>query len=209
MSGSSEELIDSAETICEEEPLYYSSDKVYTYSDYLELPDEECYYYEILDGCLIREPAPTKLHQRVSRRIQRILEDYFWQRDPNAEVFDSPIDLILSDTNVVQPDLVYAPEDSDDVDPHGITVIPHLVVEVISPSTGRKDRFEKLGVYSRARVPHYWIVDPRQQTLEAFRLAKPGEYHLCSNAEGTEVFTHPDFPGLAIQLDVLWRKGRL
>lgn len=209
MSGFGEEYTESAETIREKEPLYYSSDKIYTYSDYLLLPDEECCYYEILDGCLIREPAPTKLHQRVSRRIQRILEDYFWQRDPHAEVFDSPIDLILSDTNVVQPDLVYAPEDSDDIDPHGITVIPQLVVEIISPSTGRKDRFEKLGIYSRASVPHYWIVDPEQQTLEAFRLVRPGEYNLCRSAEGNEVFTHPDFPGLAVKLGALWRKGRL
>jgi len=57
-------------------------------------------------------------------RLQRILEDYFWQRDPQAEIFNSPIDLVLSETNVIQPDLVYAPEDSDDICEHGITVIP-------------------------------------------------------------------------------------
>jgi len=209
MSGSSEELIDSAETICEEEPLYYISDKVYTYSDYLELPDEECYYYEILDGCLIREPAPTKLHQRVSRRIQRILEDYFWQRDPNAEVFDSPIDLILSDTNVVQPDLVYVPGGSNIVEKQRINGIPHLVVEVISPSTRSKDYARKAQIYARLGVPHYWIIDPEQRAFESFRLAKPGKYSPCGTVKREQVFTHPDFPGLAIQLDVLWRKGRL
>ncbi|NMB11278.1 MAG: Uma2 family endonuclease [Firmicutes bacterium] len=209
MSGFGDEYVEPAETIHEEEPRYYSANRVYTYSDYLQLPAEECYYYEILDGTLIKEPAPTKLHQRVSRRLQRILEDYFWQRDPQAEIFNSPIDLVLSETNVIQPDLVYAPEDSDDICEHGITVIPQLIVEVISPSTERKDRFKKLGIYSRAGVSHYWIVDPKQQTLKSFRLVKPGEYVLYRSAEGDEVFTHPDFPGLAIHLDVLWRKGRL
>ena len=87
MSSFGEEYIESAETVRQKEPLYYSSDKVYTYSDYLLLPDEECYYYEILDGYLIREPAPTTLHQRVSYRLHRLLDDYFWERDPDGEIF--------------------------------------------------------------------------------------------------------------------------
>jgi Uma2 family endonuclease len=209
MSSFGEEYIESAETVRQKEPLYYSSDKVYTYSDYLLLPDEECYYYEILDGYLIREPAPTTLHQRVSYRLHRLLDDCFWERDPDGEIFCAPVDLTLSDTNVVQPDLVYVPGGSNIVEKQRINGIPHLVVEVISPSTRSKDYARKAQIYARLGVPHYWIIDPEQRTFESFRLAEPGKYSPCGTVKGEQVFTHPDFPGLAIQLDVLWRKGRL
>ena len=199
----------SNEMVREEAVHSYRPDRIYTYSDYLQLPDEENYYYEILDGTLIKESAPTKAHQRTSRNLQRILEDYFWDRDPEAEIFNAPIDLTLSDTNVIQPDLVYAPDDSDSLDKRRINVIPELIVEVISPSTQRKDRIRKLGIYSRLGVPHYWIVDPQGRTLEAFMLSDSGEYVLSSSAEGGEVFTHPYYPGLTIEIEVLWTKGRL
>ena len=194
--------------VSEEAAHSYSTDKIHTYSDYCQLPEEENYYYEILDGVLIREPAPTKLHQRVSARLQRLLQDYFWERDPEAEIFNAPIDLTLSDTNVVQPDLVYAPDDSD-VDEQRINVIPELVVEIISPSTLKKDRVDKLRIYSRQGVPHYWIVDPLAQTLEAFILSGSRQYVIASSATGAEVFTHPSYPRLTIELEVLWRKGPL
>ena len=97
-----------ASSVCEARPRYMT-DKVYTYEDYLQLPDEECYHYEILDGMLVREPAPYVHHQRVSRRLLIILNNYFAERDPAGEVFDAPIDVTLSDTNVVQPDLIYVP----------------------------------------------------------------------------------------------------
>ncbi|NLJ25102.1 MAG: Uma2 family endonuclease [Firmicutes bacterium] len=187
----------------------YTSDRIYTYEDYLKLPDEELYHYEILDGMLIREPAPTTLHQRVSRRIQRLLEDYFWETDPGAEVFNAPIDLTLSDTNVVQPDLVYVPSNSHIVEEKRINGIPQLVVEVISPSTKSKDRIEKADIYRRLGVPHYWIVDPVEQTIEALRLTCVGDYDIISSAEGSGVFTHPDYPGLAIGLESLWGKRPL
>ena len=70
-----EHIVESVETLREKEPLYCSSDQVYTYSDYLQLPDEESYYYEFLDGSLGREPAPTPLHQRVSYRLHRHLNE--------------------------------------------------------------------------------------------------------------------------------------
>ncbi|NMB13334.1 MAG: Uma2 family endonuclease [Firmicutes bacterium] len=192
-----------------ETPYNYDANKIYTYDDYLKLPNEELYHYEILDGVLIKEPAPTTLHQRVSYRLQRLLGDYFWEKDPDGEIFSAPIDLTLSNTNVIQPDLVYIPGSSPIVEKQRINGIPELVVEIISPSTQSKDRITKAGIYSRLGVPHYWIVDPIEQTIEAFKLAGIGEYALASSAKGSDVFTHPDCPGLAIELAVLWRRGRL
>lgn len=129
--------------------------------------------------------------------------------DPQAEVFNSPIDLTLSDTNVVQPDLVYIPGNSHIVEEKRINGVPELVVEVISPSTKSKDRVKKADIYCRIGVPHYWIVDPVEQTIEAFKLAYVGEYALIRSAEGNGSFAHPDYPELVIRLGSLWRKGPL
>ena len=65
--------------------------------------------FEILDGVLIKEPSPSVIHQRVSRRLQRMLEDYFWKLDPEGEIFNAPLDVTFHDTSIVQPDLFYVP----------------------------------------------------------------------------------------------------
>ena len=86
----------------------------------------------------------------------------------------------------------------------GIEGVPDLVVEVLSPSTEARDRGIKLRRYARAGVPHSWIVDPGQRTLEVDRLAEGG----CVLAErygpGSS-FRPALFPGLEISPDVLWR----
>lgn len=66
-----------------------------------------------------------------------------------------------------------------------------------------------LVIYARAGIPHYWIVDPEKKTLEAFALSDTSRYTEQSYAEGIQVFTHPDYPGLTIPLGKLWEPGRL
>jgi len=74
------------------------------YRDYARLPSDGK-YYEILDGRLYVTPAPSPLHQRVSKRLQRKLEDYFEARGL-GEVFNAPIDMILGRHDIAQPDLL-------------------------------------------------------------------------------------------------------
>src|SRR5690606_33103420 len=114
--------------------------KKLTYQDYLEIPEEPGYRFEILDGILIKEPSPSVIHQRASRKLQRILEDYFREIDAEGEVFYSPLDVTPSDYNVVQPDIFYVAGDQQSIvkDTH-VDGAPKLVVEIISPSTHRKD----------------------------------------------------------------------
>ncbi|NMB34727.1 MAG: helix-turn-helix domain-containing protein [Firmicutes bacterium] len=81
--------------------------KKLTYEDYLNIPEEPGYRLEILDGVLAKDPSSNIPHQLASRRLQRILEDYFWEIDPKGEVFDAPLDVTLEETTVVQPDLFY------------------------------------------------------------------------------------------------------
>ena len=191
-------------SLMQESRSEYITDKTYTYEEYLRLPEEPGYSYQILDGMLIKDPAPYVQHQRISRRLQRILEDYLLPLDPKGEVFDSPIDMTLTDTNVVQPDLVYISGSRlDIIEEARINGIPDLVVEIVSPSSRSQDRIKKRAVFERVQIPHYWLVDYKDMTFECYAL-KQGAYIIRSAAANGELFTHPDFPELEIELEKLW-----
>ncbi|HQE24347.1 MAG TPA: Uma2 family endonuclease [Syntrophomonadaceae bacterium] len=180
--------------------------KKLTYQDYLQIPEEPGYRFEILDGVLIKEPSPSVIHQRVSRNLLRILEDYFREADTEGEVFYSPLDVTPLDYNVVQPDIFYVASDQQSIvkDTH-VDGAPKLVLEILSPSTHRKDRLKKMQIYQRAGVQHYWLVDPENKTLESFAL-RDGLYALVASGMDEEVVEHPDFAGLSIDLKALWNK---
>ncbi len=185
----------------------YSADleKRYTYQDYLEMPEEPGYRVEILEGILVKEPPPNVVHQRVSRRLQRILEDYFWKSDPEGEIFDAPLDVTFQDITVVQPDLLYiSGKQKQIVKDARIDGPPALVVEILSPSSTRKDRLQKMQIYQKAHVHHYWLVDPVEKTLECFAL-REGLYTLVATGMEDEVVVYPNFEGLSVDLSVLWR----
>jgi Uma2 family endonuclease/predicted DNA-binding transcriptional regulator AlpA len=178
--------------------------KKFSYQDYLEMPDEPGYRLEILEGQLIKEPSPNVPHQRVSRRLQRILEDYFWEYDPEGEIFNAPLDVTLHDITVVQPDLFYVSgEQKEIVKDTRIDGPPTLVVEILSPSTSRKDRLQKLRIYQKARVQHYWLVNPEEKTLECFAL-RNDVYALVAAGMDEDVLDHPGFAGLSVSLTSLW-----
>ncbi len=178
-----------------------------TYQDYLDMPWEPGYRFEILDGVLIKEPAPSVMHQRVSRRLQRILEDYFWEVDRDGEIFDSPLDVTFHDTSVVQPDLLYVSGDQKSIVTEArVDGPPTLVVEILSPSTGRRDRLQKSRIYGSAGVQHYWLVNPDERTLECFSL-RDGVYALIAAGMDGDIVVHPGFQGLSISLGPLWKCG--
>jgi len=177
----------------------------FTYQDYLKLPDDG-YRYQILDGILVKEPAPYVQHQRVSKRLERTLDNYFAKVDPDGEVLDAPVDVTLSDIDVVQPDLLYvSSQETSIIEERRINGPPHLVVEIVSPSSATKDRVTNRALYERSQVPHFWIVDYENETIECYALYD-GRYKLRSAASGSEVLKHPDFPGLRIDLEGIWRK---
>lgn len=176
----------------------------YTYQDYLLLPEEPGYHFEILEGLLIKEPSPNVGHQRVSRRLQRILEDYFWEVDEEGEIFDAPLDVTFHDITVVQPDLFYVSgEQKQIVKETRIDGPPALVVEILSPSSGRRDRLQKLRIYQKVQVQHYWLVNPQDKTLECFSL-HDGIYALVAAGIDEDVVEHPEFAGLSVPLQALW-----
>jgi Uma2 family endonuclease len=170
------------------------------YSDYLATPDDGK-RYEILDGDLCVNPSPSPRHQRVSRRLQLQLENYFHRRSI-GEVFNAPIDLILGRHDVMVPDLVVVSEPAF-ITERGIEGPPLLIVEILSPSTQTQDRGSKAHRYAESGVEHYWIVDPKAKRLECHRLTGR-VYQRVAEIGGESIFEHPDLAGLKIDLDALW-----
>ncbi|EEG78927.1 Uma2 family endonuclease [Dethiobacter alkaliphilus] len=187
-----------------EKTAEYKSDKEYTYDDYLQLPEEPGYRFEILEGTLVKEPSPNVTHQRVIRRLVRMLEDYFWQVDTEGEVFISPLDVTLGNLTVVQPDLFYiSGKQKSAIEDQRIDGAPTLAVEILSPTTSRKDRMQKRQIYQKAGVQHYWLVSPEDKTFECFVL-RDGFYAVAAQGMDDEVLEHPNFPGLSVPLKELW-----
>ena len=139
-----------------------------TYDDYLATPDDE--RYELLEGDLVMVPAPSYTHQRVQSRLSRRL-GHFIEEHELGECLNAPLDIVLSEKNIVQPDIVYVSREREpsivqkDGKVHGA---PDLVVEILSPSTAATDRGAKLDLYSNCGVREYWIVDPVKRTVDVF-----------------------------------------
>jgi Uma2 family endonuclease len=173
-----------------------------TYADLERMPDDGR-RYEIVDGELFDvTPAPSPLHQRVSKRLQRQLEAYF-ETAGRGEVFNAPVDVILTPHDVFEPDIVLVTNPSQ-VSGRAIEGAPALLVEVLSPSTTTYDRTTKGRRYAALGIAHYWIVDPVARRIECYR-AEAGTHRLVAEAGASGTLTHPDFPALTIDLDAIWR----
>lgn len=152
--------------------------------------------YELVDGELLVNPAPSIIHQRVSRRLQRQLEDYFHRRRL-GEVFNAPCDVILTQHDVFEPDLLVVG------DPAHTTA---RGVEILSPSTRKVDRGVKFRRYGELGVLQCWIVDPEGKRVECYRL-ESGGYRLVAEGGGDTMLGHPDWEGLVIDLEELWSQS--
>ena len=138
-----------------------------TYADYLETADDE--RYELLNGELVMSPSPREIHQYVLGRLFLRLGAFIYGRNL-GKVYCSPFDVVLSDTDVVQPDLLFVSSGRESIiTPENVQGAPDLVVEILSPATAARDRTLKLDLYARHGVQEYWIVDPDAKTIMLLR----------------------------------------
>jgi Uma2 family endonuclease len=147
--------------------------KPYTYEDWLSW--DEDVRAEIIDGELYMMAPPTLIHQKVSGEIFGQLWSYL--KDKPCEVFSSPVGVRLFELEdtVLEPDIIVVCDRSK-LDGKVCNGAPDLVVEVLSPSTARHDRWLKYNLYRDAGVREYWIVDPDTKTVSANALSGDGEY---------------------------------
>jgi Uma2 family endonuclease len=173
-----------------------------TYADYAALPDDGR-RYEIHGGELSETPAPSPRHQKVALNLAAALDAHV-KANQLGEVFISPIDVILSDSTIVQPDILFLARDRLRlISERGIEGAPTLVVEILSPSTTQIDRQTKMQLYARHGVPWYWIVDPEARTIEVHAL-REGGYVPAARGAGDEVVRAEPLPDLALPLAALW-----
>ncbi|WP_372636420.1 Uma2 family endonuclease [Cohnella sp.] len=156
-----------------------------TYEVYAEMPDDGN-RYEVIDGVLeLMSPSPTASHQSI---LSELIDALRQSCKTDYLIYFAPLDVILSDTNVVQPDAIMIHRSRKHiVTSRGIEGPPDLAVEVLSPSSQKRDRLKKRAVYEKHGVPEYWIVDPDSRTLEQFQLDERGNYVLIQLYEGDEL----------------------
>ena len=174
----------------------------FTYQDYQHTPDDQ--RYELLDGELIMVPAPNLGHQRIGTQLGWRLAQFVTEKG-RGEVFFAPCDVVLSNTDVVQPDLLFVSHERAHLLLGGDNVLgaPDLVVEILSPSTAGRDRTLKRALYAKHGVREYWLVDPDARTVTVLRL--DGSAFAVVGLYGEEqTLTSPMLAGFAVDLNEIF-----
>lgn len=180
----------------------------YTYADYLRWRLDE--YVELIKGVVYRmSPAPARRHQQVNTEFVYQLVKFLKDTNSTCQVYGAPFDVRLLKNRgknmeidtVVQPDICVVC-DLSKLDDAGCLGSPDLIVEILSPSTAKKDYNEKFNLYEENEVLEYWIVNPEARSVEIYSL-KEGKLlldNLYSMAEADHVVSSCLFPDLKIEL---------
>lgn len=174
-----------------------------TYDDYLVLPDDGR-RRELVEGEEHVSPQPTVRHQRVVARLLARLGSYV-EEHGGGEVFVA-VDVLLSDVDVVRPDLAFVAEaHAGRVRQHGVVGAPDLVVEVLSEGHRRHDELRKRRLYERFGVGEYWIVDPELELVKVYRRGGESfEPKVEWSREAGDALSTPLVPGFELPLALLF-----
>ena len=170
----------------------------FTYEDYLNAPEDK--RYELLDGELVMALAPGERHQSVSIRLGWKLVQFVTE-NRLGKVYHAPFDVVLSDWDVVQPDLIFVSNARTHIiTPANIQGGPDLVVEILSPSTAERDKTFKYALYAEHGVGEYWMVDTDAKTITVLLLGERGFAVEGIYGEG-ETLESPTLGGFALTID--------
>jgi len=174
----------------------------YRAADYWQL--EEGAPYELLRGRLLMSPSPTSLHQILVGELFQLLRH---TADASEGLtIPSPMDVVLSDDTILQPDLLYIAKERRNIVKDRVEGAPDLVIEILSPGTDRRDRTEKLDLYAKYGVPEYWIVDPSSQLFQFLLLddLTSGNGNYVIQQQPDDHYRSPRLPEIAIELAIFW-----
>ena len=170
---------------------------ILTYEDYRNAPEDV--RYELLEGELVMIAAPNIAHQRAVLKLGSILSDFVLER-VLGEVFIAPTDVVLSDTNVVQPDVLFVSrERMSIVDADNVKGSPDMVVEIVSPNNPEGDLVRKRDIYARHGVGEYWIADPGERSIRVMTLEGKA-YRVVGEYGEQDVLTSNALKGLALEV---------
>jgi Uma2 family endonuclease len=172
----------------------------FTYQDLQAFPEDNL-RRELIDGELVVTAAPPTRHQDVVVRLVVALGTYCQAH--GGKVYAAPTDVYLSETNVVEPDVLYlGPSSLERVEKPFVRSAPDLVVEVSSPSTRHLDLVRKRELYERFRVNEFWFVDLNGDRVEVY-LLQGGEYAPPQLLGRGEALRSPQIPELSIDVNDL------
>jgi Uma2 family endonuclease len=174
-----------------------SASTPFTYDDYARLRDDR--RYEVIEGQLLLTPSPRTYHQKVTGNLFDVLLHHV-RENRLGEVLIAPCDVVLSSTNVVQPDVLFVRRDRlAIIEEKYVSAAPDLVVEVLSPGTTLRDRRLKFRLYARFGVRELWIVDPIVRGIEVF--GNSGKRLRLAASYGRDETLRSDvFPNLRVAL---------
>jgi Uma2 family endonuclease len=177
-----------------------------TYDDFVLFPDDG-QRHELIDGEHYVTPSPNTRHQTVSMNLLLAIGGWL-EAHPLGRLYHAPFDVVFSDFDVVEPDLLYISNERrrDIVTPKHVRGAPDLVIEIGSPGTRKRDETIKRRLYERAGVSEYWVLDPMRDVVRIYRRDGQafGEPLELSRASG-DVLTTPLLPPLELPLARIFR----
>jgi len=177
-----------------------------TYDDFLCFPDDGR-RHELIDGEHFVTPSPAERHQRVSVKLVRALDDYL-ETSRGGHVYHAPFDVVLSNHDVVEPDLLVVLNNQLEVlTPQHVRGAPAVVIEILSPGTRRRDETLKRNLYARAGVREYWMVDPDARTITVCSQVGSAGFDRTTEltAASGDTLTTELLPGFSLALEHLFR----
>ncbi len=191
-------------------PVIINPDKLYSYADYLTWMDDK--RREIYNGVVWMMSGPNRIHSLLSTNIAAFFKWFVRKEKGQCEIFHAPFDVRLPKESktrddqiytVVQPDICVVC-DSSKLDDKGCIGAPDLVVEVLSPSTAKKDLDYKFHLYEEAGVREYWVVYPDMKAVSVFTLEKNGLFDPGTTYEYDAIVPSTVLKGLKIELKELF-----
>ncbi len=178
--------------------------KKYTYQDYCQLPDEV--RAEVLDGELLMSPSPFRKHQKISGKIYRLLAQWV-ETHCLGEVYDAPFDVVLSQYDIVQPDILYISNERKSIlTEANVQGAPDLVIEILSSGDKKRDTVKKKAIYEKYGVKEYWIVDPDSETISVFIL-EGNNFQEKGIYKRNQILESPLLPGFSLVLEDVFQSN--
>ena len=172
-----------------------------TYDDFCLLPDDGK-RYEIIEGELFVTPAPRIPHQIVVSQLTAELLA-FAKKKRMGRVLVGPVDVVFSEFDVVEPDIVYiSKQRASLLTEKNLQGAPDLAIEVLSESTEKRDRTTKLELYGKFGVQEYWIIDPYGPSADIYRRGEKG-LTLAAKLSAADSLNSPLLPGFSVPLNTL------
>jgi Uma2 family endonuclease len=175
-----------------------------TVHDYMAMPEGPP-YYQLIEGELYMSPSPHWRHQKISSNVERPIDRYLEKNDI-GQLFHAPLDVIINETNVYQPDVLFFRHRNSkaSLGRRCVEGAPDFVVEIFSESTLHLDKGIKLQIYAKAGVKELWFIDPTQKQVIVFDLQKSTEEPIGIYGDNDE-FASAIFPGLKFSCAEIFR----